>query len=659
MTSRWTLACAIAGILALGGCKGGGDAGGAGGSAGSGGNAGDGGSGGNALCDSVTCDDGNACTVDRCDEADGSCVYEPIVTSACRTRIDIEFPARGATLVGSGGSPTVTVTGEVGSGLGAVTSLAVNGTPVSFGEDGSFSHDVTARVGGNTLIVEAEDETGNARTRVQSFLWSTGYLMPTAPPEDMASQGLGIWLSQQALDDGAAPPPQDFADILGVVVQSLDLSGLFDSGTPVASSTGYDIYVTSLSVGGTSVTLSAFDGGVDLRATLSGVSGDLLFDCTEFGCVLLGGDSTGDYSIDSVVVNADVILSVSPSHALEVTLQNVQSNVNGLDISSDNGWTDFLITIIEPVIRSLLVGDLESSLSDAVSDELAPLLEDGLGALAFNFALDLPTLGGGEPIVVDVTSDFESADFTASPQGGALIERGGAYTSTTVAPYMNLGVPNRDGCGAGGQAIAFPRSSIVEIGLSDDLLNQVLYAAWRGGWLEIADASELVASPALLALGITDLELGLSGWLAPTVSDCNDDGVLRVHVGDIEIRGSMQRDGRPLTFTAFATLGGEVSLEAVEGGLGIGITSVDLAEVEVTIVEDDQLDAETLLRTLILNALSSTIEDPLGSGGLGTLPIPEVDLSAALGVAPGTAVLRVTPETLDRVGGVTVIGGSL
>ena len=59
-------------VLAVAGC--GSTDGGSGGSAGSGGTAGAGGSGGVAdLCMGVDCSDGNDCTADVCDSADGSC----------------------------------------------------------------------------------------------------------------------------------------------------------------------------------------------------------------------------------------------------------------------------------------------------------------------------------------------------------------------------------------------------------------------------------------------------------------------------------------------------------------------------------------------------------------------------------------------------------
>jgi hypothetical protein len=574
--------------------------------------------------------------------------------------VPFRFPPRGATLQGDGANPTVTVTGTVSSDLGDITELTLNEEPVTVAADGSFSHDVDARVGGNTLVFAAIDSAGNARSRVQSFLWSTGYLKPTVAKEGIAPQGVGIWLSQQVLDDGQAAPPTDFAHIMNTVVQSLDLSSLIDPNRSIVSQAGYDIYITSINLGNSAVAINAIDGGMTIQARLTGITGGLRFDCTNIGCELLGGDSSGSFSINSVVITANVIPTVTPSNTLAVSLSNVSTSVSGLDVSSNNAFTDFLLGIIEVFIGNSLTADLEGLLNDALADVLGPLLEDGLGALAFSLSLDVPTLGGDSSIPVDLVTDFESVDFDGdAPKGGALIERGGAYTAATVTPYDNLGIPNRDACGAGGQTLTLPRQAPLELGFSDDLLNQILYAVWRGGWLEVEVGPELLGNMDLTGLGITDLALTLSGWLAPTVSDCNPESELRIYAGDLQILGSLSFNGDALTFTGYTTLEGDVAFSVMPDGLGIGIGSIDQADTEVTIHEDDQLDSEPLIKTLLETALVNAIEGALGGEGLGTIPLPEIDLSSALNLPPGSAVIELMPQSVERSNGATVLGATL
>ena len=70
------------------------------------------------------------------------------------------------------------------------------------------------------------------------------------------------------------------------------------------------------------------------------------------------------------------------------------------------------------------------------------------------------------------------------------------------------------------------RSGELEIGLTDDLLNQLLHGAWQGGLLEFDMPPELLGG----AGGgiIEDLQIHVSGMLAPTASDCRPDGEVRV-----------------------------------------------------------------------------------------------------------------------------------
>lgn len=644
--------------LAVTGCGGGGGSDPNGGTAGNGGSGGMGGSA--DLCAGVRCDDANACTADACDPLDGVCVYEDVLSNACRTQIEVDYPPRGATIRGDGSDPTIVVSGTVRSDLGDIDTLTLNGDPVTVSPDGSFSQTVEAQVGGNTLVFMAQDSTGNTRSRVQSFLWSTGYRKPATPKEGIASNALGIWLGQSVLDDGMAPPPTDFAHILDQVLQAFDLGTLIDSETAIASEAGFDIYASNASLGSTSVKIDAIDGGIALEARLQSITGDLTFDCTEFGCQLLGGDSAGDFSLSSVLITANALLSVTPSNTLSVTLSNVSTTAGTLDINSDNAWTNFLLGLVEGAIAGSVVSDLESLLEDTLATELQPLLEQGLSALAFDFSLALPRLGPGDPITVEVITDFESVAFqAAAPKGGVLIERGGAYSAESTTPHDNLGVPDRDRCGQGGQVVSLPRTAALEIGLSDDLLNQLLYAAWRAGWLEIVAGPELLGNIDLSTLGVTNLELTLSGLLAPTVSDCNPDGALRAHLGDLQVIGSLLLDGEPLSFTAYSSLEGNLALGITPEGLGIGIEGVDRIDTELTIHEDEQLGSETLLQGLLETALGNAIEGALGGGGLGTVPLPQIDLSSGLGLPPGTAVIEIMPQSVERTDGVTVIGASL
>lgn len=607
------------------------------------------------------CQDDNPCAEDECNS--GVCeVGDPVVSNECRPVIDVEFPPRAATLQGD--SPVVTVTGSVSSGAGPITSLRVNGNEVPVAADGSFTHDMTAQVGGNILVIEAVDAFDVARERVQSFLWSPSYRLPTTPEQGIAPEGLAIWLEQETLDDGShVVPVDDVASLLTLALQSYDIEQFINPAVPITSSAGYNIYLTTIQYGSADVTLDAIDGGIELNGFLYDITGDLVFDCTIPACALAGGDGTGDMAIDYIQVSSDLLISVNASNQLVVESSNTQTSVVGLDITSNNVWTNFLITVIEPFIIGGVVADIEADLTAQVDALLGPALSQAFNGLSPNSVLQFPNLANAaQPIAVELVTDFYTTDFHdgiappagSPPRGGVIVMRGGGYAETSLAPYDNLGVPDRAGCGAGG-GIEMPRDGLLEIGLTDDLLNQLLHGAWEGGLLEFDMPPELLPMDGF----ISDVQIHVSGMLAPTAADCSPDGQLRAHLGDVRIDGSLMLNTTPITFTAYSSLLAGLEFTPTASGVAITISEVERIDTELTVNEDAGIETEPLLESTLETQLVDGVLGAIASGGLGAINLPEIDLSPTLGLPAGTAALVITTDEAVRAPGVTVIRGHL
>jgi len=606
------------------------------------------------------CDDGNACTTDTCDPVTG-CENELMALHECFPTFVIDYPPRGATIEGQAADPTVTVTGTVTSGAGDITSFSINGVDVPLNPDGSFSQPVAARVGGNVLWFEASDSYGSYRERVQAFLWSTDYRKPElgVAGSGMVDEGMGIWLSQQVLDDGDhSMPPDDLATIFELVLDSFDLGSFIDPNTPIAREAGYDIYLTSLDYDTASASLTAIDGGMQVQLALVGIEGDLYFDCTEWYCQLSGGDSTGGLSMDSITVTADILLTVAADHTLEVTVANPSTQISDLDIWSNNWWTDFLISIVEVFIRDQLVSDLEDELNSQLTGELAPMLQEALSALAISEAFELPRLdGSGDTITVQLVTDFAFTDF--APGGGAIGLRTTGYAEHVV-PYDNLGFPQRVGCGAGGQHLVIPGDYPFELVLADDMLNALFYAAWAGGLIEFPIPEDMLGDIGDLSqYGIENLQLDLSGMLAPTAADCNAAGELQIFLGDLRLHASMDFAGMPLDIIVWASATMGLQLAVADGELSIAITQIDGIETQLEVVQDQAVGLIDLIGSGFEDLLVDTLMEALGGGQLATIPLPAIDLSESVGLPPGTAVIALDPQDLFRAEGNTIIGGDL
>jgi hypothetical protein len=595
----------------------------------------------------ISCDDGNDCTADACDPVKG-CASTLIVSNSCRPNIVVTSPIRGATLI----SPPnlVTVSGTVSSGAGPITSLTVNGQP-AFISGQSFSAFVQGRIGGNTLIVEAVDSFGSTRRIVQSYLMANAYTVPTIGPPlaGMIDPGVGIFLGQEVIDDGNhSPPPDDIASILEGVLADFDIAGLIPSNKPFTTVNiivDYDIWVKQIKDTGRTISLISGTNGLALTAKIAGLSADVC--ATPGGSCSSFGAFNGTLSASAIIIKATVRLSVNPTtHALETKLEDVLVDVQGLDISIGI-LVDWIINFFEPTLETTV----EEGFKDQLVGTIEPILSDALTGLAFDTSFDLPSLNpGGGTVPLSLKTDFSTAK--TSPAGMTLELRAGAFAPSVIqVPPGNLGSLLRRGCGSNVQKIFYSQLDPLELALSDDILNELLYSAWRAGLLEFAVPPSLFEGVDLSGFGVTELDIQVRGLLAPTISDCNPSSELLVHIGDLRVSGSMKIFGIPLNVVMYASLTAGMSLSAENGEVGLQLTGVKSLETEVTVLEDNLIDSEALIAGLIEENLVPALLGALGGGSLGGFPLPEIDL--------GGSVVSINPTKIVRIGGNTVVGGGL
>ncbi|MBN2495615.1 MAG: hypothetical protein JXR96_13560 [Deltaproteobacteria bacterium] len=611
----------------------------------------------------VLCDDGNDCTTDSCHPVRG-CRNDLMARNHCFPHFMGVYPPRGATLQGDLSNPVITVRGRVLSGAGPIEELRIDGELVSTDAIGMFSHPVSARVGGNELVLEATDSFGSTRRRVQAFLFSNSFRRPDPEesPPDMVPRGIGIWLSQEVLDDSVREqPPDDLATIFEMVLDDLDLGSFVDPSDPIAQEAGYNIYLTSLRKSNATASLTAISGGMRVRAAFTGIEGDLVFDCPCSGifcdCWWTGGDSTGGVSMNSVTVTANVLLAVNADHSLAVTVASPSTSISGLDVWSDYWWTDILLSVVESFIRDSLVSDLEDELNDQLTGQLAPMLQDALSALAFDESFELPRLdGSGDTIPIQLSTDFAFTDF--DPAGGSIGLRATALASGPPS-YDNLGFPLRSGCGAGSQVLVVPGADSFELVLADDTLNALFHAAWYGGLLDFPIPPELLGDIDLSAYGIEDLTLALSGMLAPTAGDCYADGALRIFLGDLRLGVSFRFQGMPIDLVVWATATMGLELALADGEIAIVLTGFEQIDTELEVVQDDLVGLVDLIGTGFDDLLVDALMEALNGGQLASIPLPAIDLHAAMPELPPGTVIALDPQRVYRTDGNTIIGGGL
>ena len=617
-----------------------------------------------------SCDDFNQCTNDVL-LPDGSCLHSSILSNACRPNIEVSYPARAATIAGTRDRRSLTVTGTVTSPSGSISELLLNDSVVTVEADGSFSHSIAPQVGGNTLVFTAKDALGLVRRRVQSFLWSTEFIKPTSPNEGISSQAIGLWLSEQAMDDGDdAAPPNDLAGVINLALASTDSNLDVDPNTPLTTVAGYDVYLRSLALGDRAVRLSPVDGGLRTKLIITDIEGILFLDCREPSCALIGS-GTGGFVVANVEVEATTLVSVDTQggteRTLNISVQDAQTTIDreGVNLFADNAELDAALSVFEALVLDLVVANIDSLVSASLENLVSPILEQSLRTFALNLNVDFPSLlANGSTLSIQLVSDFDDVDFQdgqtppepSPPAGGQINFRGGAYPTQSVNPYDNLGFPLHDNCGAGGFKLELPRSSLVAFGVSDDFLNQVLFAAWRSGLLELDFPPELLSD--LPLPGITVMSMRVSGRLAPTISDCGVTSNAEVYLGDLQLDAELLFNGSPFTLTSFTSLGGEIELSVTPDGIGIGLGRVTRVDTELTVDQDPQLAFEELLNSFLEVALRQVVNDLRGEG-LGVIPLPEIDLSADFGLPPGAGTMTINPLSVEHTNGAAVIRGTL
>lgn len=591
----------------------------------------------------LDCDDDNACTIERC--IDDACVPSPVETQACRPAIEVFSPARAATLRSD--TPGVEVHGRVLHPAAAGAELRINGDLVELDEDGSFTHVVAPRVGGNTLVLEATDALGQTRKRVQSFLWSTAYHLPTAFPDGAIEPAIGFYLDQESLDDGTRDdPPNDIGTLVSRGFEAVDLQA-WASDEPLTHVGGYDVLLERLARAGTHTSIEAIDDGFELELALQGIEGDLRLACTHSACDLTGGDGRATFGLDTMRFTVWAEVDVD-DHALRLTKVDVVTDVEGFSLGSPNPWADSVLSLLSPILQDLFIPAFEAQLSAEVERIVTTLLEERLGALSLASELPFPQPSApGTSRVALLETDLSAVDIhdgqwppRPSPsQGAAFYLRGGVFVPDLEAlPEDHLGVPARASCGGDDPLLELPRRGALEIAWTDDLLNQVFHGAWRAGMLDL---------PIVIRDLTGEARLDVHGMAAPTVSDCNPEQRAQLFIGDLRIDAEIELLGSRLAFTSYSSLAVPLVFEAAAGGVALRFGAIAAIDTEIVTHDDAAIASEDLLVRTVEKQLQEVLQEALAGPSGFALPLPSLGAS---GLTPQV-------EAVEHRDGVTLLTG--
>ncbi len=583
---------------------------------------------------------------------------------------------------------TVKVKGTVLDELSGLKNLEINGKTVKVGGDGSFEFDRESVWGMNLLKWKATDEWDNVSEGAQTYYYSTKWYGadPKKPAEAVIDNGIGVWLSQSVIDSGKHDHknPKDLATIAELVIGTLDFDTLLAAAAvPLKSNTGALFFdgkalVKNVKMGDKGInngypefSITVIDGGLNLVGKIHSFSADMAIEA-KWGIKPLPPaplNQKATIAAKAIEMSFDLLLKLDPKTGkLKAETKNVDVNFNNLKISLNGlvgAVANWLLSAIGPALEATLEQVMKAVLQQTLGDQLSSALE----SLAINQDLDLPPfIGKGENTKLTLASKVGMLDFkpTKAQNGGILLGLDASMTSVKKVTHPSLGSIGRAGCLEPGQkevfnpGLKFP----LEAGLADDFVNQLLFALWHGGALNLSIGEDALGSVDLSTFGVSKLSVDLDFLLPPIVNTCLGKGDLKVQIGDLQMHAKLNLSGKPIDIYLYASMQATAELKAVknpktgETELGFALKSIDYLELEVTKINDEAKDMQDLFITLIKTVMLPKLVDSLGSG-LGSFPLPEIDLSAFSKDIPAGTAIALAIQKIENLGGYTYLRGTL
>lgn len=160
--------------------------------------------------------------------------------------------------------------------------------------------------------------------------------------------------------------------LLQSVLDTMSLDGLVPSPLTETdvSFCHYTIDIENFQHGPPAVEMQPVSGGMHLRVVYSNITADIIMDTESPMCV----DATGSLTMASIVLEADMIFDVQPDRSVEVTLANLDTTINDLDIQID-GVLGFLVNWLVDYFEGDFSQGLEEVFSLIFEYTVAPMLE--------------------------------------------------------------------------------------------------------------------------------------------------------------------------------------------------------------------------------------------------------------------------------------------
>jgi len=519
---------------------------------------------------------------------------------------------------------SVELEGTVTDVGGDVTTFRINGQDVTFNPNtGAFYFPRSLTDGLNIFEAEVVDNSDNSAFYAISVLQGD-YL----PNDSWVDSAVGVKVTEGGLnkiEEIAETMLAEEFDLPQLILETLQIQEVFDLGFMTCN---VDLAATDASMDPIDVALEAFNGYLDVVATISNIditlSADI--DCSKDGTKT---HYDGSVTADWLKAQTQVYITLDENNEIEVaigevdiTYQNLLLTIEGLDQTLLN----MLLITMWPII--------EGYANQIIQEEIPPIIDQALSDLELLYSFELLghtlTMEGAFAdleIEEDGLDLWLDAQVTADSYDPETPAHPGSYFTYGVLPTLGTLTP-------GGLAYQLGAA------LSDDILNLALYIVYRSGmltfdldqetapqfgftWDMVAGDLELFF-PGISAIGGADAPviLQLRPYLPPVllISETKDVDA-ELQIGELFMNLIVEPEGgAPVnTLSLAVALVAPVTVVASEEGdalsFEIGTPTISLDVMESMFLLPDVF-LETFMPTLIQLLM------PVIAGFLEEFPIP-------------------------------------
>lgn len=546
---------------------------------------------------------------------------------------------------------SLVVTGNAND-INGVSSITVNGTPVSVGPDGSFSANVPTRWGMNFVDVTAIDTFGEPTTRVCTFLVSNRY----ANPNDTIPDEIALKLTQPAIDDNdRSGALSSLGDLLYQVLNSEGLKATvhdaLGSANPIkpyeCHSSVFGACVLSSEInyrdsrfpGPNTTSLTLVDGGLRVVARLPNVGVNLRVNGRAVG---ISYNTTGWVNISHIEVQVTLNLGLAYGKpTITVRDNSTSSSVGNITTQFDgvDGW--ILNNVVVPLAKNQLQSTLRNLVTNFVKNNFNSALDGLVGSLdisSLGTTFNVPRLDGGGSIAMAFGLAFSSLSTTNSR---ALFGIGTRFTAPPVHAIQNLGVPLPPGSNLLDPSVG---SNNAGLAAHVGIFNHALHALWRANFFDVTlTGAQISGLPANASI---DIEARL-----PPVATILNNGRVQLQLGAIDLVIQHPELPANLAVRFGADAHATVTLNTATNDLTFGAIVVDQVYVStdaVNLTSQEQQDLEGALLQLAQELVDQSLNNALPAIPIPTFTIPDslddygLPVGAKLGIK--TPSLSIAPQ---------------